>query len=100
MKKLVFKTAWQLVDRFETFSKALRYAWALVKLKYSMLNGVVEFAYKKVDGSIRTAVGTLQAPHVNYEFKGNESTTKTMAYYDLEQGAFRCFRIDNLIINN
>lgn len=97
MKSLVFKTAWQIASNFATFSKALKHAWQLVKLKYAMLKGVVEFAFRKMDGSIRTAAGTLQAQHVNYEFKGNASTNKTMAYYDLEQGAFRCFKIENLI---
>ena len=97
MKALVFKTAWQIAKQFRTFSEALTHAWAVIKLKYAMLKGVVEFAYRKVDGSIRTAIGTLQAPHVNYEFKGKESTNKTLAYYDLEQGAFRCFKIENLI---
>lgn len=97
MKTLVFKTAWQLRQSFKSFSDALRHAWALIKLKHAMLTGVVEFTYKKVDGSIRNAVGTLQAPHVNYEFKGKESSLKTFAYYDIEQGAFRCFKIENLI---
>jgi len=97
MKSLVFKTAWQIASDFATFAEALKHAWQLIKLKYAMLKGVVEFSYRKVDGSIRTAVGTLQAPHVNYEFKGKASTTKTMAYFDLEQGAFRCFKIENFI---
>lgn len=97
MKSLVFKTAWQVRNAFASFAQALKHAWALIKLKYAMLNGVVEFAYRKVDGSIRTAVGTLQAPHVNYEFKGQASSNKTFAYFDLEQGAFRCFKIENLI---
>ncbi|WP_036691714.1 SH3 beta-barrel fold-containing protein [Pedobacter glucosidilyticus] len=97
MRSLVFKTAWQLNSSFKNFSEALKHAWAIIKLKYKMLKGVVEFAYKKVDGSIRTAVGTLHAPHVNYEFKGQPSSNKTMAYFDLEQGSFRSFKIENLI---
>lgn len=97
MKSLVFKTAWQIASNFAMFAEALKHAWQLIKLKYAMLKGVVEFSYRKVDGTIRTAVGTLQEPHVNYEFKGNASTNKTMAYFDLEQGAFRCFKIENLI---
>lgn len=97
MKSLVFKTAWQIASNFTTFAEALKHAWQTIKLKYAMMNGVVEFSYRKVDGSIRTAVGTLQVPHVNYEFKGKASTNKTLAYFDLEQGAFRSFKIENLI---
>jgi hypothetical protein len=97
MKSLVFKTAWQIASNFKSFSEALKHAWQTVKLKYAMLKGVVEFSYRKVDGSIRTAVGTLQGQHVNYEFKGKPSTNKTLAYFDLEQGAFRSFKIENLI---
>ncbi|MFC4213492.1 SH3 beta-barrel fold-containing protein [Pedobacter lithocola] len=97
MKSLVFKTAWQIASNFGTFAEALKHAWELIKLKFAMMKGVVEFSYRKVDGSIRTAVGTLQMPHVNYEYKGKPSTNKTLAYYDLEQGAFRCFKIENLI---
>ncbi len=97
MKSLVFKTAWQMRGSYTSFAEALKQAWAVIKLKYKMLNGVVEFTYRKVDGSIRHAVGTLHASYVNYQFKGNQSSNKTLAYYDLEQGAFRCFKIENLI---
>ena len=97
MKSLVFKTAWQIASNFGTFAEALKHAWELIKLKFAMMKGVVEFSYRKVDGSIRTAVGTLRSPHANYEYKGKPSTNKTLAYYDLEQGGFRCFKIENLI---
>ncbi|SUJ19110.1 Uncharacterised protein [Sphingobacterium spiritivorum] len=59
MKSLVFKTAWQIAKNFSSFSRALSYAWKVVKLRIKMLSKVVEFKYEKVDGSIRTAIGTL-----------------------------------------
>lgn len=97
MKTLVFKTAWQLRNSFKTFREALIQAWKVVKLKYKMLNGVVEFTFKKVDGSLRNAVGTLQSRFVNYEFKGKESSTGVFAYFDIEQNSFRSFRAENLV---
>lgn len=97
MKSLVFKTAWQIAKNFNSFSDALVYAWKVVKLKLKMLKKVVEFQYKKVDGSIRTAIGTLAPTHVDYEYKGNSSTNKVFTYFDIEQNAFRCCKVDNLI---
>jgi Ni,Fe-hydrogenase III component G len=98
MKTLVFKTAWQLIDKFNNFSEALKYAWAVVKLKIKMLKSVVEFSYYKVDGSTRNAIGTLQSKFVDYEYKGQTSSNKVFSYYDIEQGGFRCFKIENLIL--
>ncbi len=83
MKSLVFKTAWQMRGSYTSFAEALKQAWAVIKLKYKMLNGVVEFTHRKVDGSIRHAVGTLHASYVNYQFKGN---AVCMVEFDEEQG--------------
>lgn len=98
MKTLVFKIAHSTRSNFATFGQALKHAWQVAKLKYRMLNGVVEFTFKKVDGSIRNAVGTLQNQFVNYEIKGgNKSSLGVMAYFDVEQNGFRCFKIQNLV---
>lgn len=98
MKTLVFNLAHFIKSQFANFSQALKHAWKVAKLKYRMLNGVVEFTFKKVDGSIRNAVGTLQKQFVNYEVKnGNKSSLGVMAYFDVEQGAFRCFKVENLV---
>lgn len=99
MKSLVFKTAWQLNDKFSNFSQALKHAWALIKLKKAMLTKVVEFKYRKVDGSIRTAIGTLQSKFVDYDYKGQVSSNKVLAYFDIEQNSFRSFKQENLIVN-
>ncbi|MGJ1414070.1 SH3 beta-barrel fold-containing protein [Sphingobacterium multivorum] len=97
MKSLVFKTAWQLKNNFKSFSDALAYAWKVVKLKLAMLSKVVEFKYQKVDGSIRTAIGTLSSKFVDYEYKGQTSSNKVFTYYDVEQGGFRSCKIENII---
>lgn len=56
-----------VVFYFGSISKTLEYAWKVVKLKLKMLSKVVEFSYRKVDGSIRTAIGTLAPAYVDYE---------------------------------
>lgn len=97
MKSLVFKTAWQLAKNFKSFSEALEYAWKVVKLRLNMLKKVVEFQYRKVDGSLRTAIGTLSSNYVDYEYKGQTSSNKVFTYFDVEQGAFRSCRLENII---
>jgi len=96
-RRFVFRTAWQVAKSFGSFGEALRYAWRVAKLKMNMLAGAVEFAYRKVDGGLRTAVGTLAPRYVDYEHKGHASSCRALAYYDIERGGFRCCRLENII---
>jgi len=96
-RSFVFRTAWRVAGAFDSFADALRYAWRVAKLKLRMLAGAVEFAYRKVDGTVRTAVGTLAPKYVDYEYKGQASSCRTLAYYDIERGGFRCCRLENII---
>ena len=52
--------------------------------------GVVNFIYKKKDGSIRKAIGTLKDMNI----KSNKSDT--ISYFDIEKKGFRSFKLDNL----
>lgn len=52
--------------------------------------GVVNFIYKKKDGSIRKAIGTLK--DMNVKFKKPD----TISYFDIEKKGFRSFKLDNL----
>lgn len=97
MKSRVFKTAWQIASNFKNFAEALKHAWELIKLKCAMMKGTVKFTYKRVDGTNRAAVGTLQNVDPKYAFQSNAKTNSNMVYFDLEMGAFRCFKIENLI---
>lgn len=92
----VFRQAWELVKATgKTFAVCLAKAWNLYRLTNEMKKGTVKFAYEKVDGSLRKAVGTLK--DLNYVSKGKESTIKTFSYFDIEANSFRSFRIENLI---
>lgn len=95
IQKTVMIKAHALRHLFETFSAALVAAWKLVKLQVRMKTDRVSFRYKKVDGSIREAVGTLD---VEYDRKGTgHSTEETFSYWDVAAESFRSFKITNLI---
>lgn len=98
MKSQLFKIAHAIKANFNSWSEALRHAWKVIKLKSKMKNGEVKFQFRKVDGSIREALGTL---NITIE-KGENNRSKTpnhgqIAYFDLQAGGFRSFKAENLI---
>lgn len=57
----IMSLAWQLVKRNGfSMSEAMKCAWANMKLKAAMKQRIVKFYFKKVDGSVREAYGTLK----------------------------------------
>ena len=92
--------AWQFVKRNGiNLSEALKKAWQVFKLKAKMAKGIVRFYFRKVDGTIREAYGTLRADLMP-EIKGDDTRRKndtTQTYYDTEKQAFRCFKLANLV---
>lgn len=98
MKSQLFKIAHAIKAQFNSWSEALRHAWKVIKLKIQLKSGEVKFKFKKVDGSIREALGTL---NITIE-KGENNRSKTpnhgqIAYFDLQAGGFRSFKAENLI---
>ena len=100
-KSLVMRSAWSVYRKagVMSISEALKLAWKAIKLKAEMAKGVVTFKFRKANGEIRTAVGTLKSGMVNYQPKGTggKPCYSTVAYWDLERDAFRSFSIANLI---
>lgn len=96
MKTKLFKIAHAIKAQFATFGEALKQAWKIIKLEVRMMAGNVSFKFRKVDGSIREAVGTLT---VKYESKGNGKPmpVDSMMYYDTEANGFRSFKVFNLV---
>lgn len=83
----------------QSFSECLRQAWANFKLVRAMRKGIVRFYFKKVDGTIREAWGTLKAdlvPPVEGDSKRKPNDT-VQTYYDTERQEWRCFKRLNLI---
>lgn len=100
-KSLVMKAAWSVLKKSEVknLSEALKAAWKAIKLKYQMASGVVTFKFRKTNGEIRKAVGTLKSGMFDYEAKGSTSkpSYSTVAYWDIEKDGFRSFRISSLL---
>ena len=73
----------------------------LSRLKKLLKTGVVEFSYKKKDGSVRKAKGTLKdelLPETDKNDERKKNLSKECFYYfDLKQDDFRCFLRDNFI---
>lgn len=72
------------------------------ELKELMHQSIVSFQYKKKDGSIRVARGTLQEDIIIEDGgempKGTgETSIDTVPYWDVDVCGWRCFRIDNFI---
>ncbi len=93
----VLRLTWQLVKNARlSFGKALKKAWATVKLRAKMLTGPAEFAYVKDDGSTRYAVGHYAAATPTTG-TGKPSSPLAVRYFDMLADGWRSFRIDRLI---
>lgn len=96
----VMSLAWQMVKKNGfSMSEALKTAWANLKLKSEMKKRIVKFYFKKVDGSVREAYGTLNEklmPAITDTDKRAKNDT-VQTYFDTERGEFRCFKKANLM---
>lgn len=101
-KSKLFKMAHALFKKAEvtTFSEALKKAWKAIKIHTKMLSGKAEFSFRKLDGTIRKAVGTLH----DLDYTPSSNATKrakpgedVMCYFDVEKNCFRSFRVASLI---
>ena len=85
------------VDMITATSKGL----ALESMKKRMMRGeVVRFAYMKLDGSVRIAVGTLQPQAVKANVTGTGIPKRfygMFAYLDLEKMNWRGFKENRFI---
>ncbi len=95
----VMKYAHQLAKTTEyTWKICLIKAWELYRLAKKMRRGIVKFAFQKVDGSIRHASGTLYNLPAGTSIHGKTKPSyKTFAYFDVDKGEMRCFKIENLV---
>jgi len=85
-----------MAETGKNWTDCLRKAWQLYRINKEMHQGEVTFYFEKKDGEIRKATGTLK---IDYEFKTqNQPNPKVFTYFDIEAGAFRCFKIENFIM--
>lgn len=95
----IMSLAWQLVKRNGfSISEALKCAWANMKLKTAMNQRIVKFYFKKVDGSVREAYGTLKENLIPATSGDNRKKNDTVqVYFDTERQEYRCFKKANLL---
>lgn len=100
-KSKLFKIAHAILRKgeAENFSQALKSAWKAIKVYSRMFVGSVEFTFKKVNGEIRHAIGTLF--NLNYVRKttgeGDAKNADVICFWDCEKEAFRSFKAATLI---
>ena len=96
--KEVMRMAWSFVRKNGySMSEALKCAWANLKLKAALKVKIVEFYFKKTDGTLRQAFGTLMSDRVP-ETKGTKKTADNcQVYFDTEKEEWRCFKKCNLV---
>lgn len=97
--KEVMLMAWTFVKRNGfSMSEAMKCAWANIKLKAAMKQRIVKFYFKKVDGSIREAYGTLKENLIPATSGDNRKKNDTVVtYYDTEKQSWRSFKKANLL---
>ena len=96
----VFQRAYRLTLTGKSFSESLKQSWAIYRLQKQMRTTIVEFRFRKVDGTLRQAYGTLMEKVINPLIKGtgHKHSPTLVTYYDTQKAEFRCFKEENLII--
>ena len=94
-RSTVFKRAHQIVKNTGVkFSEALKKSWSIYRLLKTMGRKPTVFTYKKLNGEIREARGTIQHVTSKTERKTNYAV---VTYFDLNKNGVRCFRAENLL---
>lgn len=95
----IMSLAWAFVRKNGySMSEALKCAWANMKLRVQLSKRIVEFYFKKVDGTLRQAFGTLMADRVpDTKGTGRRQSDALQTYFDTEKSEWRCFKKCNLI---
>lgn len=96
----IMRMAWQFYRTTrQAFGKCLKLAWRNFNLVRRMHTEVVRFYFRKVDGTLREAWGTLRTDIVP-PVEGNDTRKKNdtvQTYYDTERQEWRSFKRLNLI---
>jgi len=96
----VLSRATTLVKKGFNLEQSLNISATIEALQFKLMNGTAHFLYKKTDGTIREAFGTLLEKVVTNNINGWGTPRKyfnTQAYFDIEAQAWRSFRYENLV---
>lgn len=84
----------------KTFAEALKQAWRIFKIAVKMQKQIVHFKFKKLDGTIRKASGTLQNDFLPTTKGSNTAKNENIfTYFDTENNSWRSFRKENIILS-
>ncbi len=75
-------------------------AMMVENLKHQMRTGIAHFVYMKKSGELREAFGTTSKALAERYINGNGVSREyyaTTAYFDVEKGAWRSFRWENIV---
>ena len=75
-------------------------AMMVENLKHQMRTGIAHFVYMKKSGELREAFGTTSKALAERYSNGNGVSREyyaTTAYFDVEKGAWRSFRWENIV---
>lgn len=99
-RREVFYRAYRLTLTGISFADALKKSWSIYRLTKEMKSSIVEFRFKKVDGTIRQAYGTLMDKVINPLIKGTgkRHSPTLITYFDTQKQEFRCFKEENIIL--
>ena len=99
--RFVMKTAWIFVKKNNmNLSSALRLAWKNYHLKKKLRSSFsVEFDFKKNDGTVRHANGTMMSEIIDGKIlgTGRKVPEDNMLFYDNDAQGFRSLKMINLI---
>lgn len=94
----IMRRAWAIArSTGKAFAVALSRSWQLYRLTKLMHVSIVRFAYEKVDGTLRKAVGTLKDTAALVKGTGCPDDGRTVKYYDIEADGWRSFKVENFI---
>lgn len=97
------KLAWAIRKTGQTFSEAIRRAWASMRVKKQPGGAAISFCYTKENGEKRHAIAQNElappAPERQVEKPKKADSPLVIKYYDMLATGWRSFRADRLILN-
>lgn len=95
----IMQMAWMFIRKNGySLSEALKCAWRNYKLKAAMKSGIVQFFFRKINGEIRQAFGTLKSEILpETQGTGRKANETVQVYYDTDRQEYRSFKRCNLL---
>ena len=90
-------------SQYASSDESLRRTFRFNDVYELLVDGIAHFWYRKSDGSLRSAYGTLDMSIVERhggvpegESRSGRPFNGTVSYFDLEKDAWRCFKADSI----